>query len=212
MRLLPDIELEQTSVVANCAMNRERRLVGYAKELGFDPVTVLRGSRAGWLDLCCGSGRALVEAAGQLPGVRIVGVDLVDTFAPGPVDFVCAPAGTWTPDAPFDLITCVHGLHYVGDKLGLLCRAATWLTPTGRLMADLDLTAIRRADGRPLGRPLATRLRAAGFEYNARRKRITLDGGREVRLPYRYVGADPAAGPNYTGQESVHSHYADPDP
>lgn len=31
-------------------------------------------------------------------------------------------------------------------------------------------------------------------------------GGREVR-PFTYLGADAAAGPNYTGQEAVHAHY-----
>jgi hypothetical protein len=45
---------------------------------------------AGWLDLCCGSGRALIQAAGHLrqagraEHVALVGVDLVDTFDPTP--------------------------------------------------------------------------------------------------------------------------------
>ena len=58
---------------------------------------------AAWLDLCCGSGSALIQAAGQLcrAGLAgravLVGVDLVDAFdaAPGPtpgLELVCAPA------------------------------------------------------------------------------------------------------------------------
>jgi hypothetical protein len=66
----------------------------------------------------------------------------------------------------FDLITCVHGLHYLGDKLAVLARAAGWLTATGRLVADLDLSSIRLPDGRPAGRRLATLLRGAGFTYD----------------------------------------------
>ena len=42
--LLDDAALEMSAVVANCAMNRERQLAGvnsYARELGFDPLTVV---------------------------------------------------------------------------------------------------------------------------------------------------------------------------
>ncbi|MFD4871429.1 hypothetical protein [Streptomyces sp. NPDC058412] len=28
-----------------------------------------------------------------------------------------------------------------------------------------------------------------------------------MRLPFRYLGTDPAAGPNYTGQPAVASYY-----
>jgi len=62
----------------------------------------------------------------------------------------------------FDLITCMHGLHYLGDKSALPARTASWLTATGRLIADVDLASIRLADGRPAGRRLTTRLRTAG--------------------------------------------------
>lgn len=68
MNLLDDDALEQSSVVANCQMNRQRTLTGsngYAKELGLNPLEILLG-RAGakvpWLDLCCGEGKALMEA------------------------------------------------------------------------------------------------------------------------------------------------------
>jgi SAM-dependent methyltransferase len=235
VRLLDDAALERSAVVANCCMNRERQLTGvnsYAKELGFDPLAELAarhrpaGAGApppGWLDLCCGSGRALIQAAERVrrgpagplapADVALVGVDLVDAFDPVPapspgLELVQASVVTWAPTRSFDLITCLHGLHYVGDKLAVLARAAGWLTPTGRLVADLDLVDVRLDDGRPAGRRLADGLRAAGFRYDPRRRRIGCDGWRDVRLPYRYLGADDGAGPNYTGQGAVRSHYA----
>ena len=36
-----------------------------------------------------------------------------------------ASLAAWRPERTFGLITCVHGLHYVGDKLGLISRAAS---------------------------------------------------------------------------------------
>ncbi|NUK01075.1 hypothetical protein [Streptomyces lunaelactis] len=107
----------------------------------------------------------------------------------------------------YDLITCVHGLHYVGDQLGLLARAATWLAPQALLIAHLDPDSIRCADDRSDGRPALAALRAAGFSYSARHHRLTLRGARRVDLPWSYLGADPHAGPNYTGQPAVASYY-----
>src|SRR4051812_11719739 len=71
MDLHTDDELERSAVVANCRMNRERNLTGsngYDWELGFNPLDHLRGRTDGgrpvaWLDLCCGTGMALIEAA-----------------------------------------------------------------------------------------------------------------------------------------------------
>ncbi|MGW3891479.1 class I SAM-dependent methyltransferase [Micromonospora chokoriensis] len=232
--LLGSDALEQSAVVANCAMNRERQLSGvnsYSRELGFNPLDVLAAglvgagraeplAAAGWLDLCCGTGRALIQAAEELrlAGLTeqtvLVGVDLVDAFDPVPapplnLELICASVANWAPTRAFDLITCLHGLHYVGDKLAVLTRAAGWLTPTGRFVADLDLSSIRLSDGRPAGQRLTARLRAAGFAYDSRRRRISCIGRRDVRLPYRYLGADDRAGANYTGQPAVHSHYAE---
>jgi SAM-dependent methyltransferase len=207
-------------------MNRERQLAGvnsYARVLGFNPLDVLtaavaeRGG-ASWLDLCCGSGRALIQAAGHLrragplEHVSLVGVDLVDAFDPAPpppsgLALLAAPVTAWTPTTRFDLITCVHGLHYVGDKLAVIARAVRWLTPAGRFAADLDLTSIRLADGRPAGRRLTTTLRATGLRYDPSRHHITGTGPRELHLPYTYLGADDHAGPNYTGQPAVKTHY-----
>jgi SAM-dependent methyltransferase len=229
-RLLKDDALHASAVVANNAMNRERQLTGvnsYTRALGFNPLDWLtariggQGQDAvsiGWLDLCCGTGRALLQAAEHLAAAglsdraTLVGVDLVDFFDPIPrsdpvPQLVCASVTDWQPPRPFDLITCVHGLHYIGDKLGLLVRAAAWLTDTGMFVADLDLTSIRLTDGQPAGPRLTTALHRAGFTYDPRRHRVTRTGSSDVDLPYRYLGADDRAGPNYTGQPAIHSIY-----
>lgn len=224
--LRSDAELERSDVVANSTMNRGRNLAGansYAKDLGFDIAAFLRGrvaerGRASWLDLCCGEGRALLQAAGLfadegLAGrVTLVGVDLVPRFAPhegAPVALHAASLSNWEPSAgaAFDLITCVHGLHYVGDKLALLARAASWLADDGRLRTHLDPAHLRLDAGDAAATVKA--VRAAGFGYNARRHLLTRDGrGAPVAFPFRFLGADDAAGPNYTGQPAVLSCYA----
>ncbi|SIO59125.1 Methyltransferase domain-containing protein [Singulisphaera sp. GP187] len=226
MDLLDDDELERSAVVANCRMNRERNLVGtngYAKELGFNPLDILqertsRGGPAAWLDLCCGSGKALIEAArivhdqGLGRMVTLVGVDLVGMFLrPDPdllgLRLVKASLSDWCPDRHFDVITCVHGLHYVGDKLRLIARASSWLTEDGLFVASLDLQNLKRGDGGSAGRRVATALRREGLEYDPRRRLLRCRGKQSIDLPFRYLGADDRAGPNSTGQPAVNSFY-----
>ncbi|MEU8515652.1 class I SAM-dependent methyltransferase [Kitasatospora sp. NPDC048722] len=221
VRLIPDDELVGSSVVANNTMNRERGLSGvnsYARELGFDPAEWLlaRGGAApAWLDLCSGEGRAMVEAARRLPeGAVLTGVDLVGPLAPPPdadslpgLRMVTAALADWTPRRSYDLITCVHGLHYLGDQLGVIARAAAWLAPDGRFAAHFDPESVRWAGGASAGRAVVAALREAGFAYRARRHLLVLEGGRSVHLPFAYAGADADAGPNYTGQPAVASHY-----
>jgi SAM-dependent methyltransferase len=213
-RLLDDGALERSSVVANCAMNRERRLAAYGRELGIDIAGLIRdrldrgAETFTWLDLCCGTGSALLECARLIDDerLRITGVDLVDFFAgpghPG-VRLDVTSVTAWTPTDRYDLVTCVHGLHYIGDKLGVLAAAASWLAEDGLLVANLDVASVRTG----LGRRLPTALRANGFEYDGRRRRITRRGRRAGQLPFRYRGADDQAGPNYTGQPAVNSCY-----
>jgi hypothetical protein len=107
----------------------------------------------------------------------------------------------------FDLITCVHGLHYIGDKLGALTRAASWLTDTGTMVANFDTGTVRLRDGTAAGRRLTAHLRRQGFTYHPARHRISRRGPQAVHLPYRYLGADDRAGPNYTGQDAIDSYY-----
>ncbi|MEU9291821.1 class I SAM-dependent methyltransferase [Streptomyces sp. NPDC048275] len=215
-RLIKDDELAGHSVVANSTMNRERVLAGvnsYTRELGFDPAEFLsgHGPAPSWLDLCSGEGLALRAAAQRLPQAVITGVDLVGPLLrpalPDGLELIAADLGRWSPARRYDLITCVHGLHYIGDRLALLERAASWLTGTGLLVAHLDPATLRRPDGRDASRPVLAALRAAGFAYSARHHRLTLRGGRSITLPFTYLGADPHAGPNYTGQPAVASYY-----
>ncbi|MDX3804508.1 class I SAM-dependent methyltransferase [Streptomyces sp. AK04-3B] len=214
--LLSSPELERSSVVANSTMNRERGLTGvnsYARELGIDLLAHLAHRPApSWLDLCSGEGRALREAASALPaGAVLTAVDLVGPLVPLPapsaLEETVASVSSWTPARTYDLITCVHGLHYVGDQLGLLARAASWLTEDGLLAAHFDPQSVRHADGSTAARPVVSALRAAGYDYSPRRHLLALRGARAVRLPFHYLGADPTAGPNYTGQPAIASHY-----
>ena len=223
-KLLDLDSLERSPVVANRRMNRERGLVGgngYTKDLGFNPLDWLvdrLGSKrkVAWLDLCCGSGKALLEAAlrvralGLMDRVSIVGVDLVGLFMAVPRELELlrleeASLSRWQPNASFDLITCVHGLHYLGDKLGLLSRASGWLAAGGMLRANLDAKSIK-VEGRSTAR-LVRELQSAGFGYRPRRRLVVREGPGRVELPFTFVGADDSAGPNYTGQPAVDSYY-----
>lgn len=223
--LLSSEQLERSDVVANCRMNRERTLTGgngYTRELGFNPLDVLEGiiqskGQARWLDLCCGTGSALMEAAQYLQEksiskVEIVGVDLVNMFKArtqkcGSLRLIEASLTNWRPDDTFDLITCVHGLHYIGDKLDLVTRAISWLAPQGIFSANLSLENIQLQGDRSAARIVAAELRKNGVTYDSRRKRVSRQGFAKIQLPFRYQGADDSPGPNYTGQPSVNSHY-----
>jgi SAM-dependent methyltransferase len=208
-------------------MNRERRLTGvnsYARSLGFDPAAFLsarsaESGAAGWLDLCCGEGNAGLEAAARLAasgvaGVRIVGVDLVGRIGggvgalPAGLEFVAASAASWSPGTRrFDLVTCVHGLHYLGDKLDLLSRAAGWLTDDGMFSADFDPSLIFDSAGRSAASRVICVLRRAGAAYDSRRHRLSWRGPIELEFDARCLGADDGIGPGYTGQPAVASYY-----
>ncbi len=223
---LNDRELEQSEVVANRRMNRERGLSGansYEKDLGFNPtgflIARLRDQHSvAWLDLCCGSGRAILAAASALKPelaagtLEIVGVDLVGMFAetelPAGVQLIQASLHDWRPSRTYDLITCVHGLHYVGDKLGLIARACGWLKDAGQFAGHLDLANVRLEDDASASRILTNSFKRHGLTYDRRRHLLSLTGRLEVNFPLHYVGADDQAGPNCTGQEAVDSYYA----
>jgi SAM-dependent methyltransferase len=208
-------------------MNRERNLFGansYERDLGFAPIDFLekvlqRQEEAAWLDLCCGAGRALRQAAEAVQAnvmegkIKFTGVDLVPMFDPVPpgvdlVRLVSASVESWQTDERFDLITCVHGLHYVGDKLGVLQRAAGWMKPDGLLLMHIDYRNLRVAGRESSGPQLGRALRKAGFRYLSGRHLLVREGITDrCLLPYRYLGADDKAGPNFTGQAAVNSFY-----
>ena len=229
MNLLDDETLERSAVVANCRMNRERDRLGsnrYDPELGFNPLDLLQeraasGRSVARLDLCCGTAKALIQAARMMQDgptvdrIDIVGVDLVGLFDPPEpyltrLRLVEASLTSWRPDRTFTLITCVHGLHYVGDKLGLISRAASWLAEDGLLVANLDMANVKVDDGQEPSRVLTDSLRRAGVLFNRRKRTITCRGRRTLDLPYRNLGADDQAGPNSTGQLAVNSYLGSP--
>lgn len=222
MDLKSDDELAMSPTVANCRMNRERELCGgnsYTRDLGLNPVEFLQARlkeqhSVRWLDLCCGSGRALIESANMLSDsgnrVEIVGVDLAGMFAPVDAANVTLVEGRledWQTAKQFDLITCVHGLHYVGDKLGAISKAVSWLSANGLFVAHLDLSNLKHANFSAFGRKVTQVLRQAGLEYDSTRRLISCEGRSEIKLPWKHLGADDEAGPNYTGQAAVNSWY-----
>jgi len=223
--MLNERSLERSAVVANSRMNRERVATGvnsYERELRLNPIQFLadrciRNGRASWLDLCCGRGCALIEAAvspelaKNVSQVDFVGVDLVDAFDIVPENSNCnliaASLHEWTTSEKFDLVTCAHGLHYVGDKLGLIARACSWLAPDGLFVAHLDLANLRRIDRSSLGDEIVKRFRRNGLAFDRRRHLLCCRGHKSIEFNYRFSVADDTAGPNYTGQEAIDSLY-----
>lgn len=226
VKLLDNAALEDSSVVANSLMNRERGCAGgnsYEKELALNPIEFLNQrlqtqSKVSWLDICCGAGKALIEVAdyfqtAQLAHrVQLVGVDLVTMFLIPEnelphLQLEGASIFDWEPKQEFDLITCVHGLHYLGDKLLLLQRAIAWLKQDGLFISHLDPGNLRRADGSAAGTVLLNKLRKVNFQYNPRKHLLSFSGKKRLAFDYKYLGADDQAGPNYTGQAAVNSFY-----
>ena len=223
MTLLELEKLERSAIVANCRMNRERDLAGsngYETDLHLKPLEVLTNqsddAKLTWLDLCCGSGKALIQAATvvreQNLAIKIIGVDLVNMFLPFDksklnLEFVTASLSNWSPEGKFNLITCVHGLHYLGDKVGLLLRARSWLKPGGKFIANLDHDNLK-CDKQTSPANLLKWLREDGFDYSTKRHLIECTASESIASPpFDFIGADDQAGPNYTGQPAVNSHY-----
>jgi trans-aconitate methyltransferase len=222
-------------------MNRERRFVGensYSKDLRVDLAEFLQDRLAEansthlrvtlelptvrWLDLCCGQGFALRQAAQMFPAqqgqatLEIVGVDLVVDPRNAPqfphLTFVEAALPRCWPTREFDLITCVHGLHYLGDKFAVIAQAVACLKPDGLFAAHLDPANLRHRYDARFGATVVRWLKRSGFEYHARFRRIICRGPRSLDAPWRFLGADDQAGPNFTGQPAVNSWYADIEP
>lgn len=225
--LLSHSELEVSEIVANCLMNRQRQLIGsnsYTKELGLNPLSFITNriqnqSNVAWLDICCGTGRALIHAAESLYKLELVsqtsliGVDIVSQFYPySPkltnLELITNSVHTFTTSRKFDLITCVHGLHYLGDKLEVLKRAASWLADNGMLIAHLDLANLWIVEGDEAKMMPRKFLSGTGFKYNNRKKLLSLENHQELIFELEYLGADDCAGANYTGQAAVNSFYS----
>lgn len=225
MKLLTEKELIWSATVANTRMNRERNASGinsYEKELNFQPEQWLRDhiqryGQVKWLDLCCGQGKALAQcavdlAAGNLQHHAFLkGMDLIDGFQSVPETVTCLHWETksvvdWAAEDKYDLITCVHGLHYVGDKLHVLQTACSALSEEGIFLANLDLNNIHIGDV-PAGQYIKNIFTKYNFEYNSRKRIITFKGPKKISFGLMYEGANDQVGPNYTGQEAVNSYY-----
>lgn len=197
-------------------MNRKRVANGvnsYEKELFFNPTQYLNDclTKRGvvkWLDLCCGEGNALIQYAKELPqqtGVTLKGIDLVDQFQEIPASVSClefevSSLLNWETKEKYDLITCVHGIHYLGDKLQVLARILSALQPTGVFIANIDLNNIQ-------GIAVKQFFARNNIDYHGKRKLLTCTGPRHIDITWTYMGADDQTGPNYTGQEAVTSYY-----
>ena len=225
MKLLAENELIWSWVVANSKMNRERNASGvnsYEKELKFRPEEFLEKylqqyGQVKWLDLCCGQGKALIQTGEWLfnKGLQdkavLKGLDLVDAFQPIPpeitcVDFEVRSLVDWSSTAQFDLITCVHGLHYIGDKLKVLSSAFECLTPQGLFIANLDLSNIQIAN-KDTENYLLNCFKKQDIQYNRRTRILECRGARQIDFSLSYKGANDEVGPNYTGQDAVCSVY-----
>jgi SAM-dependent methyltransferase len=234
---MPD-SYDISDIVVNAAMNRGRGFSGvnsYTKDLRqFDIAAFLQErtqqfptSKVRWLDVCCGEGRALTEATQFWSGlpwakqVEIIGLDLwddlptVQKYPEGPtLRFIAADAETWTPDAPLDLITCVHGLHYLPDKLGFLQRAYTWLSPSGGLLlAHLDTDNIRLQGNETanLWATVSRRVRKQGislqFSNHLLRLERTAQSPESLTFDVSFVGRTVSPRPNFSGMTVIDSWY-----
>ncbi|WP_217604189.1 methyltransferase domain-containing protein [Chitinophaga sp. GbtcB8] len=226
MRLLTENELIWSSIVANNRMNRKRNASGinsYERELKFKPEVYLntclkQQGHVKWLDLCCGEGNALIQYARELADKgsqhrgTLLGIDLIDQFQPIPsfvscLRFQISSLVNWENEDQYDLITCVHGLHYVGDKLKVLSQGLRSVSDQGLIMANLDLNNVK-IEGDSKGQYLKKLFIENEIEYNVRRKLIICKGSRNINFNLTYKGADDKTGPNYTGQDAVDSYYS----
>jgi len=224
VKLLKEEELIWSSVVANCNMNRKRKLIGvnsYEKDIRFDILKFLTErattqKEVKWIDLCCGEGNAVIEASKiiqeqQINNLAITGIDLVDLFENHQnlpfINFEVQSLLEWTTNQKYDLITCVHGLHYVGNKLIVIQKSLQALKKDGIFIANLALDNVKDANGKSLKRYLLKRFRQHELSYDAKNKILIGKGPRKLELELSYLGANDRIGKNYTGQEVVDSHY-----
>lgn len=225
MKLLSESELVWSWVVANSKMNRKRNASGvnsYEKELKVRPEDFLkecihRSGNVKWLDVCCGEGKALIQAAeflaekGLQDKAILKGIDLVDAFQSIPPTITCVgfevrSMAHWVSSEQYDLITCVHGLHYIGDKLKVISKLFETLSVRGLFIANLDLNNIHFIHG-DAGRYLKNIFKQNDVLYNSRTRLLTCKGSRHIDFNVTYKGANDEAGPNYTGQDAVCSVY-----
>jgi len=68
------------------------------------------------------------------------------------IEYVCADATTWTPDAPFDTIIGSHFLEHLDEPVAALQRWRGWLAPGGRIMIVVpNADSLHRRIGKSMG-------------------------------------------------------------
>lgn len=224
MRYLTEEELVWSPVVANCRMNRTRKATGvnsYEREFRFHigewlTDRVKQKGTAAWLDLCCGEANALAETEqylvknGTRDKVILAGMDMVLDRANLKASGIRLQEKTlqeWEVQDSFDVITCSHGLHYVGDKVQAIVKACSALKPDGLFMAHLDVSHICIRNCADPIRHLKNWFKCNNIEYNIRSRLLSANEPISVTSGLIYLGADDAVGPNYTGQDAVASYY-----
>ena len=225
MTKLSEDELHWSDVVANNAMNRERNAFGinsYEKEIGINPLEFIKERKAQesicWFDLCCGQGNAIIQVAEALKEdeqltskLSLVGIDLVDYFSSFDeslnIQLKEQNLKEWTPKQEADLVTIVHGLHYVGDKIDLIIKAIEGLKPNGILVGNLDLDNIIIEHVKESRKIVLKHFDELGVFYDKRRRILFKKGRASQKKIFKFIGADDKAGPNYTGQNVVNSYY-----
>jgi ubiquinone/menaquinone biosynthesis C-methylase UbiE len=224
MKLLSEDKLIWSPTVANSRMNRGRNSSGinsYEQDIHFKPedhiqTIIDKNGCAFWLDLCCGEGRALVQVyqyfaqANLADKIKLVGIDLVDVQnrnLPVQIKIYTGSILNFIPNEKFDLVTCIHGLHYVGDKLKMITKACSLLNTAGLFIANLDLTdiSIEKTNSNAF---LKSQFRKNHLSYDQKKRILEKHGGSAINFNCEYMGADDDHGTNYTGQESVKSYYS----
>ncbi len=228
-------ELADSEIVANAFMNRNRGLAGvnsYSKDLKINipsimSVQIEQKKRFFWLDLCCGKGRALVDAANfiknklgkfeekKIQNISIFGIDLIDDFIhiPDELCFLSLKQGV-IPDAipkgSFDLITCVHGLHYLGDKLRVISSISGRLVKDGFFIGNIDHKNLKSENGKTL-RGILKIFSTFPHSYSSSTHilKIQSNAGKKIdyKYKYKYLGSSEEEGPNYTRQNVIDSFY-----
>ena len=228
--LLNNSILLGSGIVANNLMNRKRSCLGgnsYLKDLSFNPIDFLKerfvnNKVVSWLDICCGEGRALIETATHFIdleraentafNLRLIGIDLAGMFFSFPSELTNltileTSIEEYEPEQKFDLITCVHGLHYIGDKLSVIQKAVGFLKKDGIFTANLDLKNLKLLEAQNSDKVFTGFFSTNGFIFDKRKHLLCLRGNKNFDSPFIYQGADDQAGPNYTGQPAVDSYY-----
>jgi trans-aconitate 2-methyltransferase len=97
-------------------------------------------------DLGCGAGNVTKIIAERWPSARVQGVDnskemlAKSASQSAKIEWVEADAGTWSPDAPADMIYSNAALHWIGDHRTLFPRLLGFLNAGGCLAVQMPMS------------------------------------------------------------------------